>query len=374
MTEVDSEPMPHRALGRLLFEASVKLVERWSRAIQRDNPLLRALPEASVINAMGLFIEQVATSLGAGRLVHDSRVAQSHGEHRQATALGVSALIGEYVTFLDVAHDVATEQGHVIEPDEMLALARCVLIGAAESTHAYATRQAREGRRRDAEQFAFLAHDLRNPLAVVRMAWHLLREQGQLPPTEPVKLIDRSLTATIERLESSLSEMRDRVELGAAVATLMPHDVGELVRAACAVVALAAHTKEVELDLEGDADLTVDVDARLISAALINVLHNAIKHGPASSKVSIRWHADQHQAVVSICDNGDGITPEVAERIYESFRAGPTATPGFGLGLAIVRQALEAHGGSVHVENRAAPDHGCCFRLVLPLAERSNAS
>lgn len=356
-------------LGCFLEERRDELIERWSRETKRKNPELRRLPEASVINAMGLFIDQVAAALREHQRLADSSIAQSHGEHRQANAFELHRLIGEYVTFLDVVRDTAEGYGRALDAAEQLRLARLVLIGAAESTHAFATRHERAQRRRDAEHFAFLAHDLRNPLAVVRMAWQLLRAQGELPQSEPVRLIERSLVATVERLDASLDAMRARLDYDGAVLDRAQHRLSALVAAACDEVALAAQTKRVAIELDGGDDTDLEVDARLISAALINVLHNAIKHTPADRRVGVRWQIERETAVIEICDEGDGIDPETAESIFKAFNAGRDEAAGHGLGLAIVREAVEAHGGSVHVENRAAPSHGCCFKLLVPLRE-----
>lgn len=354
-------------IGRFLEETRGELIERWSRETKRKNPELERLPEASVINAMGLFVDQVAAALRARHGLSDSSIAQSHGEHRQANAFELHRLIGEYVTFLDVVRDTAAAHGRSLDAKEQLRLARLVLIGAAESTHAFATRHERALRRRDAEHFAFLAHDLRNPLAVVRMAWQLLRAQGQLPESEPVRLIERSLVATVERLDTSLESMRARLDFDGTVLDRDRHQLGALVSAACDEVALAARTKQVEIEIGGGDEVELQVDGRLISAALINVLHNAIKHTPSGGRVVVTWQTEQETAIVEICDEGTGIDPETAERIFKAFSAGSGEGSGFGLGLAIVREAVEAHGGSVHLENRNEPDRGCCFKLLVPL-------
>ncbi|MEZ4436693.1 MAG: HAMP domain-containing sensor histidine kinase [bacterium] len=359
----DPEQSP---LSRLLIDQRAQIVQRWASLIRHANPLLRELPDYLVHDAMELFVEHLAHSIDGAAIDYDAYIAKSHGEHRQDLAIGLQGLIGEYIVFLDVVRDIADEHGVAFGVDDSLALARQVLTGAAASAHAFTRHRARGERRRDAEHFAFLAHDLRNPLSVIHMAWQLLERQGRLPADPTIALIDRSLAAMVTRLESSLKAMQDRVELGSIKSDSRVHAVGDLVRAACDELALAAASKAVLVERAETSPAWIDADSRLIGAAIVNVLHNAIKHSPHGGTCSVEWRADHSTVSIRICDGGPGIDAAAAEQIYEAFTRGDDAAAGFGLGLAIVREALLAHDGSIHLENRVAPDAGCCFTLTLP--------
>ncbi len=359
--------MTDDSLEAFLVRHTDQLVARWVKVIRRENPILRDLPQQLVVDAMALFIEQVALSLSDDEVPWDSRIARSHGEHRQGIAVGLQGLIAEYGLFLQVVHRLIEEQGQALSAEQAMDLSQRVLAGAAASAHAYAEHEARERRRRDAERFAFLAHDLRNPMAVIRMAWSLLERRGDLPENETVRMIDRALGSMVDRLEESLAEMQARVDGLDDARRLCTMQT--LVDGAVEEVRLDALGKTVDLIVEPSPTVWLEVDESLMRAAAINIMHNAIKHTPGGTTVRVWWEHVDDAASLHVADEGKGIDPETAEQIYEAFSVGADGAAGFGLGLAIVQRAVSAHQGSVHMENRPPPETGCVFTIILPAAE-----
>jgi len=351
------------SLEIFLIRHQDELVRRWVKVIRRENPLLRDLPEQLVVDAMALFIEQIALSLSDEQVPWDSRIARAHGEHRQGIAVGLQGLIAEYGLFLQVVHEIVEEKGQTLAGTQAMELAQRVLVGAAASAHAYAEHNTQAERHRDAQQFAFLAHDLRNPLAVISMAWSLLARGGRLPDEPAVRMIERSLSAMVDRLEESLEEMQARVKNVARDRRLCR--MQSLVDAALEDVRLHALGKKVDLIVEPSPPIWLKIDESLMRAAVINILHNAVKHTPAGTEVQIWWEELEDAVSLHIADCGKGIEPKTAEHIYKAFEAGVDAAAGFGLGLAIVQRAVSAHQGSVHMENRSPPETGCVFTVIL---------
>jgi two-component system sensor histidine kinase KdpD len=116
------------------------------------------------------------------------------------------------------------------------------------------------------------------------------------------------------------------------------------------------------------ADLPLaEFDAVLIERVLANLLENAGKYAPDAGPIEVSAAAEQHGLRVTVADRGPGIAPEILDTIFEKFTRGGTesATPGVGLGLAICKAAVEAHGGRIWAENR--PQGGAAFSFVLPL-------
>jgi signal transduction histidine kinase len=107
-------------------------------------------------------------------------------------------------------------------------------------------------------------------------------------------------------------------------------------------------------------------DARLLALALEEVLRNALMYSPADRPVVVSALTEEGLLCVRVTDNGDGIAPPVRERMFERlFRGDPArSTPGFGLGLSIVRSVLEAHHGRVEVDS--PPEGGTVVRVLLP--------
>ena len=137
------------------------------------------------------------------------------------------------------------------------------------------------------------------------------------------------------------------------------------VRATEFAVAANAEEKQIRIEvaLEGEPELLVDV--RLVRSALSNLVRNAIKFTRQSGTVTMRGKVVGTRATIEIEDGCGGLPSEDLEKVFSPFvQLGNKAASGFGLGLAIARQAVDAHGGSLRVQN--VPDHGCIFVLELP--------
>lgn len=111
----------------------------------------------------------------------------------------------------------------------------------------------------------------------------------------------------------------------------------------------------------------VPIDDVLLEQVLINLLDNAIKHTPDDSPLEIAAWAEQGAVTVEVADRGPGLTPGDEERVFDKFYRGPgLRSRGAGLGLAICRGIMEAHGGRIWAENRQGG--GVAFRFTIPLS------
>ncbi len=114
-----------------------------------------------------------------------------------------------------------------------------------------------------------------------------------------------------------------------------------------------------------DDNVAVKADRTLLHLALVNLVHNAIQHGPADSQISITATRTARKIDISVKDNGPGIPREYHEKIFERFfrvdKARSRAQGGVGLGLAIAKQAVERNGGRIILENDSAG--GSVFRV-----------
>jgi len=115
----------------------------------------------------------------------------------------------------------------------------------------------------------------------------------------------------------------------------------------------------------------VAVDDVLLEQVVYNLLENAVKHAPSSTPIEIEARAGEHEVEVSIADRGPGLSPGSEEQVFEKFYRGAPSrrAGGVGLGLAICRGIVEAHGGRLRAANR--PDGGAVFAFTLPLDARA---
>ena len=115
-----------------------------------------------------------------------------------------------------------------------------------------------------------------------------------------------------------------------------------------------------------DEPVVTQIDGVLIEQVLVNLLENAARHGGINPRVQLSVSTQDHHAVIRVSDNGPGIPPEEQERIFERFQKGNST--GFGLGLAICKAAVEAHGGEIRVEPGS---EGATFTITLPMEPRN---
>jgi signal transduction histidine kinase len=125
-----------------------------------------------------------------------------------------------------------------------------------------------------------------------------------------------------------------------------------------------------EVELVGNVNSSIKGSAELIHRAIENVIRNAIKHSPAGSKIVVDTSEDASNIKIAIMDNGTGVEESELELIFEPFfrsRSSSNSADGHGLGLAIARRVIEAHGGNIRTSNRKTG--GLCVEMTIPIAK-----
>jgi two-component system, OmpR family, sensor histidine kinase KdpD len=233
-----------------------------------------------------------------------------------------------------------------------------------------AARLAAESERLRSTLLSSVSHDLRTPLAAITGA-----ASGLLVEPPPGGEARRELAATVleeaDRLNRLVANLLDMTRLEAG--TLEPkrdwHSLEELVGGALARVERQAHGRPLAAEVAPELPL-VAIDAVLVEQALVNLLENALRHGTTEAGrggvVKVIARRDGPFALVSVEDDGPGFPPQQAERLFDKFYRAKEG-PGAGLGLAIARAVVTAHGGRIWAEPRAP--RGAAFRFTLPIGE-----
>jgi PAS domain S-box-containing protein len=234
----------------------------------------------------------------------------------------------------------------------------------------------READRRKDEFLGMLAHELRNPLAAIATAGEVLHRMT-VDPT-PLKL-----TAVVRRQTMSLSRMVDdlldvsRVTLGKIQLAREPVLLGEIAtRAADGVRDLAARSG-LALDVVVDREpMWLRGDATRLEQVLANLLTNAVKFTPPGGRILLETNRDGDTAVLRVTDTGIGLDEALRTRVFDLFVQGDTSLDrsksGLGIGLALVRQIVVMHGGTVEAQS-AGPGAGSEFIVRLPLSPEERA-
>jgi signal transduction histidine kinase len=203
-----------------------------------------------------------------------------------------------------------------------------------------------------------VAHDLSEPIAGIELLVRLLERRAEEPPSGDV----------LRELRASTQRARDLID-----GVLLYARAGELSVERLALGQLAA---EVAVDLRPSVEAAgaaleigelpeVDGDRRQLRRVLQNLVGNALKfRGEAPPRVELSALRDKHEWVVTVRDNGVGVDPDQASRIFEMFARATTEVRGVGIGLAVCRRIIEAHGGHIWVE--PADGGGSAFRFTLP--------
>jgi signal transduction histidine kinase len=220
-----------------------------------------------------------------------------------------------------------------------------------------------------ARVYGALAHELKAPLGAMAINLEMLNDALRADADSEPRLRDRQqryaevLREELARLNrslvsvlnqtTSLSESRERF------------DLRDLIRDLEALLAPQANQQRVVLDVQlpqGEMQLLGHRDR--LKQALLNIAANALEAMPDGGRLGVSLEAENAHAIVSICDTGPGIAPDVLGKIYGMHFT--TKSGGTGIGLYVARSAVESQGGDIQVESR--PGQGACFRVRLPLA------
>jgi two-component system sensor histidine kinase KdpD len=316
--------------------------------------------------------EMDTTELGVSQWVY---------EHRQMAGLGTSTLPGAKALYLPLVaprrtlgvlgvcptepHSLdAPEQIHLLETfanQTALALERVVLAEEAQRAQVEI-----EAERLRSALLISVSHDLRTPLSTIMGAASSLLEDGTHFHRGTWQDLLQSILDEAERLNRLVSNLLNMTRLEAGTLAVKKDwlPLEEVVGTALARMEKRLGDRPVAIHVPADLPL-VQIDGVLIEQVLINLLDNGVKYTPVRSGIDISASVSDAAVLVEVADRGPGFAPGEEKLVFDKFYRGQTAdSRGVGLGLAICRAIVEAHGGKIWAENR--PGGGAMFRFTLP--------
>ena len=224
--------------------------------------------------------------------------------------------------------------------------------------------------------WAVLSHELRTPLNPI-LGWSKLLQARNLDATRTayaLQTIERNARLQAQLIEDLLDV--SRILRGKLTLSVVPVDLRRVIDAAIETVRLAAEAKHIALEPLFEPDVqSVSGDAGRLQQVVWNLLSNAVKFTPDGGRVSIRLGQLDRHAQIEVSDTGKGISHAFLPYVFEHFRQEDSATTrkfgGLGLGLAIVRQIVELHGGTVAADS-AGEGQGATFTVRLPAMPQNN--
>jgi two-component system sensor histidine kinase KdpD len=217
-----------------------------------------------------------------------------------------------------------------------------------------------------------ISHDLKTPLAAVLGSAGALRDLAPSLDDDAKADLIATIIDEAERLNRFIANLLDmtKLESGAVVPNVGPHDIGEIVATALTRASRILTNHKVEMELASDMPMA-SVDAVLFEQVLFNLLDNAAKYAPPQSTIRIRSWKDAGRLFLRVLDEGPGIPDGDLERIFDKFyrvQKGDHVRAGTGLGLAISRGFVEALQGTLTAANRTDRS-GAEFTIALPILE-----
>jgi len=263
----------------------------------------------------------------------------------------------------------------------VMVVASCVVLVMGLATILVVAERQRRVSALKSEFVANVSHELKTPLALIRMFGEML-QSGRVASDEKREEYLDIIVSESERLSALIENVLDfaKVERGRDPYELMPGDVGEAVTRAANVYRYRAEREGVALTVDVSEPLPpAKVDERAIQLAVINLVDNALKYAPGTDAIALKATREGDAIVVRVTDKGPGVPLDERERIFERFVRGASAKSsngakpvrGSGIGLALVRHIAEGHGGRAWVEGE--PGHGSTFAISIPTLASSPA-
>lgn len=338
-----------------------EIMAAWqTRAIEALS--LAAEDQPKLLNDLPAFIDELIVCLREGTEQGNHRgSARAHGRQRKHIGLDIGGLAIEFSLITIAVLDLTRRHGHEVADRELEVLLRTIAQGTEQSVTEYAALRDREISEQAARHYSFVAHELRTPLHNARLATALL-EHDIGDPRAHLERVGRALDAVAGIVDDSLVSARIRVSPQPRYEDIeLAAVVGDVIDAC----RLAADRRRLELVSELGHD-RIEADRRLLTSVLVNLVANAIKFSHIGHAVTVRVTSVDDRVRFEVIDACGGMPEDLPGRLFQPYAQEGSDRSGFGLGLMIVKQAVDAHGGTVRIDN--SPGVGCCFIVELPRA------
>ncbi|WP_445251627.1 PAS domain-containing protein [Microcoleus sp. LAD1_D1] len=269
---------------------------------------------------------------------------------------------GQVTQLLAISRDITKQKQAETELERMLAQEQ-------------AAREAADRANQIKDEFlAVLSHELRSPLNPI-LGWSKLLQQGRLnaaKTTTALETIERNARLQVQLIDDLLDI--SRILRGKLLLTVLPVDLSNVISEALETVRLGAEAKAIQIYTKILPSVGIVMgDAGRLQQVIWNLLSNAVKFTPHQGQVAVTLAVDETHAEIQVTDTGKGIRSDFLPYVFEHFRQEDGAITrkfgGLGLGLAIVQQIVELHGGTVAVDS-PGEGQGATFTVRIPLAPR----
>lgn len=286
-----------------------------------------------------------------------SETASRHGGSAQRRGIPIPLIAMHFGAISDCTGELGAREGLSFTARQYQVFNLCIDTAIASGLERYWNLAEQELRSEATGRMAFLAHELRNSLQSARMAFAILSQAQIGVKSKTGQILERNLG----RIDGLVTQTLMAAQLQSGVKpVLKPMKLLDLLQE---LQESAVTERDIVLAVEGNP-VEVQADERLLHSAVSNLVQNAIKFSRAGGRVVLRTRREAGSVVIEVQDQCGGLPPGDPENLFKPHVQSSEDRRGFGLGLSITREAIEAHGGRLSV--RDLPGDGCVFEARLP--------
>lgn len=296
--------------------------------------------------------------------------AVTHGLDRLRLGFDIEEVVAEYNALRGVLHDMLERNDVRLRGTLNRTINRVIDMSIGLAVKTYASQKAVELQQRREEHLAFVAHDLRSPLACIGVAAKLLETSSPLlMQDETSSSLLQAVQRNVDRLNGLVMQVvHSEMNLAARQEKRIerhPVPLFEVVEGLVTDLKPLADSSQIRLTNDVPMVLSAYADRTMLGLILQNLISNALYYAPSGSvTVGARQLEDSSGVECWVEDTGTGIAPDRLEKVFEKLETDPKGKNGLGLGLAIVKEFVAAHGGEVSVTSQLG--EGSRFRFTIP--------
>jgi signal transduction histidine kinase/CheY-like chemotaxis protein len=376
----------HVEVGQVIQRDAALLIERWSQRAIQEQPHAARAHQHALLDHLPHFLQTLGQSLADSLTPHATphhAPAREHGEQRWEAGWSLPEVVRDYQILRLVVTEYLQEtlerplrfrevMAIGLALDEAISASVSAYVSQRETSLREQTEALRESDQRKNEFLAILAHELRNPLAPIVTSLELFRLMGPADPpiAQAREIIERQVHYMVRLVDDLLDLTRiaqGKLQLRRTIFNVS-QAVNQAVQTTRSLFEAQGHELTVELPTE---PIYLEADEARVAQVLINLLGNAGKYTERGGRIRLSVAREGETAVVRVRDNGVGIEPDMLGRIFDLFtqvgRSLHRSQGGLGIGLTLVRQLVQLHGGTVSVHSDGA-GKGSEFVVRLPIA------
>lgn len=303
----------------------------------------------------------MAAAAGRHGEVELAESAGRHGSELLRLGYTLSHVVHAYGAMCQSINELAGAHRIAISPEEFRNLNQCLDVSIAGAVAEFESQRDIKNSNREVEHLGFLAHELRNALNTVTMAFQLIKDGTVTPSGSTGQMLERGLVRLDHLIARSLTEVRLRVDPKVHVKSGY---LLQLIDQIALTAKVDAKSRKQTLEIRVDPKLQIHADQQLIDSALSNLVQNALNYTHVGSKIQVRGNLVEERIVVEVEDECGGLSSDAERGLFKLFEQHNENRKGLALGLTIAQRAIVLNDGTIECQN--PPGKGRIFRITLP--------